>query len=396
MKKNLLLFSIILFIIAPLTGCLNNFGFIDPPCPAQKGEPVIFIEDGAIDELMVPMLLKTMDGKNGNPLVDLKGIILVEGDSWAFPAFQSQFKLNRLIGLDVPIGISKYEGVNPFPTEYRNDCQLMDALPVLNPPGTPKRWTVYDGDILLKDLLTDSDKPVTILLNCGSTALATVLMKNPELKDKIKCLIWMGGVVNPQLGNVVYPVKPPHTLYYCEWNMYWDPTQETDPQVNPSTVGAGWIFNNTAFPIILFPLDMTDLFPVHYQVGVWPVVPNANAVAFHEKLEAQAEQGYRFSQIALDSYNIPYNEEWNNYYCLWDTVCATYIAHPEFYLKLGYDVRVVQNTNPNDPHYLENPRPQGHLDLAENPNSRVKAVLNMIDGVEFAAVYNYMAEQYKR
>ncbi len=390
MRSKIFLIRMLVALIACLTisTCANDSN-------KEKGiEPVIYIQDGAIDEMMVPMLLKTMDGKNGNPNIDLKGVVVVDGDCWAFPTAEVQWKLNALISPDVPVGISTTEAINPFPSGYRNDCLSMDVLPILNPKGTKSHWTVYDGEQLIINILENSPKKVTILLNCGATPVSTVLQKRPDLESKISRMIWMGGAIKPDLGNVVFPLVPteedPQVTYFCEWNMYWDPTDAPDPATGAGGAGAGWLLENTKFPIILFPLDITDSFPLHYNVGTF--VENEDAVAFHEKLVAQADEGYLYSQIALDSYNIPYNETWNNFYCLWDTVSAVYFAHPEYYYM--EKVYVTMETAPS---LLKNPTPSGHINVVgENEGREILYAKQMADGVKKSAVYDYMAAQYKR
>ncbi len=344
---------------------------------AYSAESVIYIQDGAIDELMVPVLLSTMDN------VKLEGIVVVDGDCWAFPTAESQWKINSLISLDVPLGISKAEGVNPFPPKYRNDCLAVNALDILNPPGTKDNWKVYDGEELIAGIIKKATQPVTILLNCGATTLVTVLKKHPDLQKNISRVIWMGGAIAPNVGNVVYPpVGTGGKHYYCEWNMYWDPSDET---------GAGWLLKNAVFPIVLFPLDITDSFPLRFQQKPPSYPKDPTAVAFHDKLADQAKL-YKYSKIVSACYAIEYDNTGNVFYCLWDTVTAVYIAHPEFFKMKNYDIKIVSSGGLGR---VGNLLPEGHL-ITGKGGKKIQVAVGMADGKKISDVYDYMAKQYKR
>jgi len=85
-----------------------------------------------------------------------------------------------------------------------------------------------------------------------------------------------------------------------EWNIFWDP------------VSTEWIFNNTSFPIILFPLDVTN------QAKLAPLMPRLR----EKSLE------FAYSKLAYEGYERTGDEP---YYCMWNVVTSCYIPHPEFF-----------------------------------------------------------------
>lgn len=87
----------------------------------------------------------------------------------------------------------------------------------------------------------------------------------------------------------------------AEWNVFWDPQ------------GADWVFRNTSFPIVLFPLDVTD------QARL--------TKAFEQKLGTQAST-FRYSKLVSKGYALTHSEP---FYEMWNTVITAYWAHPEFF-----------------------------------------------------------------
>ena len=376
-KKNLT------WILGALIACCVINTYADDTVAKKGKTPVIYIHDAAIDEFIVPMLLNTMDN------VDLKGIIIVDGDAWGFIAAEVQWKLNAIIGLDVPVGISSAEGIHPFPSAYRNDCVAMNQLPILNPTDVKSKWTVWDGQKLLENVLKNSSNPVTILLCCGATPVATVLKDHPEYESKIKEIIWMGGAIDKTGGNVV-DMKDQSIRYYCEWNFYWDPTLKENPIFK--TVGAQWLMENTSCPIVLFPLDITDKFPLHFNPGT--KIVNKDAVKFTDALEKNAKFSL-YCDVAYNAYDISLQRAYagkDSFYCLWDTTTAVYLAHPEFFELEDYRISVT--TDNSDPDGLSNPNPDGHITVGQDEVRPIKAAMKLKDGVKPSQVYEYILNQY--
>lgn len=259
---------------------------------------VLLNHDAAIDEYMSTVLLTTMDG------VDLTGVVITNADCVDGPAMQTAWRIQSFVGAsDLPLGLSRARGYNPFPWDYRGDCIKEAELPVLTPVPLHEGWPPYpDGDELLVRLLRDApDASVTLLLTCPMTTLQHALTRHPELAAKVERMIWMGGALDVP-GNLDPTTLPQGVANpYAEWNAFWDPW------------AVDWVLRNTEFPIVVFPLDVTD------QAAITD--------SFMSRLLVQGKR-YRYSNLAYQSYELVSNE---SFYDMWDVVTTCYIPHPEFF-----------------------------------------------------------------
>jgi len=285
-----------------LIKCSGNSPNVSKNKPNPAKTPVIYIHDGAIDEYVAFLLLDSMEN------VDIQAVILVAGDSIAEPAMDAQWKIQSYINKpDIPIALSSARGWNPFPWDYRGQSIQQGNINSLKDLSSNPDWPPYpSGEELLGKLLTKAVKtknPVTLLVNCPLTTLYTVLVKKPELEKGIAKMVWMAGAINVP-GNI-----DPATLptgfgnKKAEWNVFWDP------------VSTEWIFKHTTFPIIDFPLDVTDKAKI--------------AEKFVSKLKEQSLK-YKYSRLAFESYSLVYNFSDSNktYYEMWDVLTTSYIARP--------------------------------------------------------------------
>lgn len=259
--------------------------------------PVILLHDAAIDEYMATILLTTMTG------VDLRAIVVVNGDCITTPAMNAAWRIQQFIGrTDIPLGLSAARGYNPFPWQYRGDCIRQDGLAplqALQPLATPYR----DGDALLREVLREATAPVTVLCTGPLTPLAMLLEREEgaALLAKIGRVVWMGGALEVS-GNLDPQTLPPGVANpYAEWNVFWDP------------FAADRVFRDTTFPITLFPLDITNTAAI--------------TASFMSRLLVNAKQS-RVSDLAYQSYELVASE---SFYDLWDVTAAVWLARPDLY-----------------------------------------------------------------
>jgi purine nucleosidase len=316
--------------------------------PVQK-TPVILVHDAAIDEFMSVLLLTTM------PEVDLLGIVVVNADCLAAPAMSVSWKLNAFTRQSIPVGLSNARGLNPFPWEYRGDCVKVDELAILKSYAPNPEWPPYpDGDVLLTQLLSQATTPVTLLVTSPLTPVAHVLQKNPALAKNVARLVWMGGAID--VGGNLDPstVPPPTWNPYAEWNAFWDPD------------AVSWVFQNTQFPIVLFPLDITN------QAAITP--------AFMDSLAQQAKSA-SYSALAYQSYYLVATEA---FYDMWDVVTTCWLTRADLFqppstLRLTIDTALGG--------------PMGTLRVA--PAGReVSVVFNFAD--DGTGFYDYVLQQFNR
>jgi purine nucleosidase len=257
---------------------------------------VILIHDGAIDEYMATMLLLTMRS------VNLEGIVVVPGNCLPEIGMQTAWKIQSFLGRpDIPLCLSGSRAFNPFPWDYRQDCIRQANVPALQSYGPNPDWPPYpSAEEWLHGYFRTLEGKVTVLCLCPLTPLVDLFEELPEARDKIDRLVWMGGALDVA-GNL-----DPNTLPalvanpYAEWNIFWDPAAVAN------------IFANTEFPIVLFPLDITN----HAKVSD----------EFLSKLLVKSKI-HRFADLAYQSYRAASG----SFYCMWDTTATAYLAQPKLF-----------------------------------------------------------------
>jgi len=313
--------------------------------------PVVFIHGGAIDDNVSYLLLTTMRN------VDVKAVIVTNTDSVVDYAVQTQWKTQIYINdSEMPVGLSSARGWNSFPWLYRSDSIRQNNIEVFSEIKDKQDWPPFpSGDKILNEILSAAVKektPVTVLITCPITTVSDLLKKNPGLEKGIERLIWMGGAIRVK-GNLDKDTIPAEVANSeAEWNVFWDP------------YGVDWIFNNTSFPIYLFPLDVTNQVPL--------------TQSFKKKLQSQAAD-FRYSRLTHQSYQLTVDEP---FYEMWNTVTTAYLDHPEFF----------DEPTPLKLNVITGGFNQGALKI--NPNGRLVNVIFNIQQKE--RFYEYVLEQFKR
>ena len=320
----------------------------------MTNETVLFNHDAAIDEFMAAVLLTTMEN------VDYKGSVIMNADCIYNFAMQAQWKIQDFLSLDQtanPIYLSRARQWNSFPWSYRGDCIKENNIDCLKSIPNNAAWPPYpNGDDYMVNVLSQAlaeGQKITMLVNCPMTTLRNVLEANPDLKEAIGRLIWMGGAINVE-GNLdpnTIPVEVANPK--AEWNAFCDPH------------AIKWVFDNTSFPIILFPLDVTD------QAAI--------TKSFMARLKEQSRTS-EYSKLAYQSYDLVASEA---FYDMWDVVTTCYIPHPEF-----FDPPTIMNLNIVTEDYW-----QGTLEQTTEGGREVSVVLNLCQPDAF---YDYVLNQFNR
>ena len=148
-----------------------------------------------------------------------------------------------------PIGCGSewpLDGYASYPTAWRQTgSDMMGEAPAndINKRSYP------DAPKLLSTLLEKASAPVEILAIGSMTNIATVITARPELKQKIRRIISMGGAVDVPGNLRVHGFTGELTNTLAEWNFYIDPL-------------AGKIVLESGIPITLVPLDATNKVPL--------------------------------------------------------------------------------------------------------------------------------------
>jgi purine nucleosidase len=258
---------------------------------------VILVHDGSIDEYMATLLLFSIEN------VIIEGIVIVAGNCLPDIGMQTAWKIQAFADRrDIPLTLSSARGFNPFPWEYREDCIRQGNVPALQMYAPHSQWPPFpDADVWLKNYFATVDGKVTIVCLCPLTPLATLFKESPDAQEHIEELIWMGGALNVA-GNLDPATLPPVTANpYAEWNIFWDPA------------AADYVFENTTFPLLLFPLDLTNSAKI--------------TSAFLQDMLLRGKK-YRQADLAYQSYRATTGA----FYCMWDVATVAYLGRPELYV----------------------------------------------------------------
>jgi purine nucleosidase len=248
--------------------------------------------DGAIDDILSQLLLLTMENK------EVIGINVTAADCFIEPALESTYKILQLFGKqNIEIGRSDYNGINAFPNEWRARPEIINALPMLiNLPHSPDPYGYLEAAELLVNKLISADKEVSIIITGPCSNLVRAIKKEPQIKEKIKKVVWMGGAFRTR-GNV-------QTYQHngaAEWNVYWDPKSSKE------------LFELN-LPLTCIPLDVTNHVPVTKE--------------FLSKLANQIN--FKFSNLAGQLWALTIDTIPSYYYTyfMWDILATSYLAIP--------------------------------------------------------------------
>ncbi|WP_182882142.1 nucleoside hydrolase [Microbispora sp. H10949] len=256
-----------------------------------RARRVLFDHDGAPDDLLALLLLTQYDN------VDLRGIAVTPADCLPAPALSATRKILDLTGEDVPTAVGVLPGRNPFPLAWRIDALRADALPVLNQKDhTTAGAEGPPAHEQLAAWLTRAPDPVTVLATGPLTNLAWCLENHPEVESRIEEVVFMGGALDVD-GNV----RQPGHDGTAEWNLFWDP-------------GAAKRVFDSAVPITMFPLDVTNRVPVTAELA------RTFGRSYGDHLSDLAGSLLALTFGTLETTGLAY--------CLWDSLTASYLAEP--------------------------------------------------------------------
>lgn len=308
----------------------------------REPTPTILDHDGSVDDLMALLLLLAL------PDVDLRAVIVTEGDCYIEPAVSATSSILRLADRPhVPIGQSAARPVNPMPAQWRAASWVVDNLPILQATQNGRRAKVLGGERLMADVLRSTDRPVTLVVTGPLSCLAAVLEREPKLSGSVGRLVWMGGALRVA-GNVSPFTELSHDGS-AEWNAYWD----------PPAVDAIW---RTDLDLTICPLDATD------RSGLQPRELTTGLLDLRE---------HRFGELAGQAYALV--SHLRDYY-MWDVTTVGYLAWPSIYRVERLTTRM----------HVAGPS-EGRIEI--DPDGRVADVITSVDA---GALRARLLEQWAR
>jgi len=302
---------------------------------------VLMDHDGGVDDYLSTILLMTMDH------LDVLGIVVTPADCYIQPAVSATRKILDLMGRhDVPVAESTVRGLNPFPRIFRRDAFSVDHFPILNEREALRTRLVDEtGQAFMARVLGEAKEPVTLLVTGPLTTVAAALDLSPTIEPNIRQIVWMGGALNVP-GNIGKVIEGGQDSS-AEWNVYWDPI-------------AAYQIWKTNIPIILCPLDITNLVPI--------------TQAFVLKLARQRR--YPISDLAGMCYALVMHQD----YFAWDVLTTAYLGKPEIFELREWETELI----PKGPS-------QGRTRIA--PGGRRIKALHKVDLEQF---YAYVFQQWSR
>lgn len=312
--------------------------------PMIEKELVFMEHDGAVDDILSQLLLMTMEDK------EIIGINVTPADCFIEPATESTYKLLQLFAKEnIPIGRSDIRGVNAFPSEWRAKPEIINALPMLiKLPSPPDPYEYQEASRLLATRLIEANRQVTIIMTGPCSNLVQAIKDFPEIREKIKEIVWMGGAFRTQ-GNV-------QTYQHdstAEWNIFWDPKNSKE-------------LIEMDLPLICIPLDVTNKVPV--------------TKLFLTKLAEQSD--FQLSNLAGQLWALTIDTIPNYYYTyfMWDILATSYLAIPDEFIleKIKVSVSV---------------RPPNEGQTKIDPNGHE---ITIATDVNIDAFYDYILKQFKK
>lgn len=275
----------------------------------MKEKRLVFMEhDGAIDDIIAQVLLLTMSD------VEVLGINVTPADCYIKPAIESTYKiLVKLKRTEIPIGRCDLNGVNNFPQDWRGKPAIINMLPdLINIPYSLNLYNLTSAYDLLTNVLETTVIPITILVTGPCSNIVKVLEAKPDLRNRIKQIIWMAGAFNSGGNVLTYDHNGS-----AEWNIYWDP------------ISAYKLFK-MELPLTCIPLDVTN------KVLVKKSFLSALAAKDKNNLSNLICQLWALTVDTIPSY-------YYTYY-MWDVLATSFLAIEEHFIIKN--VRAKLNNRP--------------------------------------------------
>lgn len=292
----------------------------------------VFLDhDGGVDDLLALLFVSSMDEAR------LIGVNVTPADCYPDHAAEASRKILKLMGhSEVEVATSKVRGINAFPDMWRAQPQIINAFPqLLNINESRKNQSREEGTQMIFRHLKQCPEPVSYLMTGPCTTLVKALKQEPSIREKIKEIIWMAGAIHVH-GNV-------RTYTHngsAEWNVYWD------------AESAQWLLQQN-LPLILVPLDATNLVPVHTD--------------FLAKMAAQST--YEVSNLASLCWAVTVNTipGYDYLYHMWDVLASVYVGRPAFFTTETMELEV-STSLPNEGETLEKPGSGNRVQVVKTVN----------------------------
>jgi len=182
-------------------------------------------------------------------------------------------------------------------------------------PKTNQKLKEINALELMYQIINSSTEKIILLCIGPLTNFANLLLKYPQIKEKIERIYIMGGAVDVK-GNIQDVSKSIENLY-AEWNIYCDPH-------------AANIVFQSGISIVLIPLDVTNTLPITPEF-VHKLKQNQDNKICRFLVKIMKRFGKR-----IEKGNI----------ALWDLIAAVIIKAEEIYKTETRQIRIIEREGP--------------------------------------------------
>jgi len=309
--------------------------------------PIILDNDAADDLIGLIDLIS-------NPKVNLLGVTIVgTGEVDGLTGAQNVADVCQFLGkpaMPIAYGNNKPCDINalPFPDDVRQSVNHF-----LQGKGIPKNQTpnITDSAVLLiKKLLIQSQRKVTIIATGPLTNVAEFIIQYPTLKEKIEKIVIMGGAIDVK-GNV-QALHPNSKEEHVELNFAADPA------------AVDLVFKSQV-PILLVPLDLTNQVPITKE--------------FYQALARQKQPGLiLIHQLYADLLKSCRDEnEFFENFCLWDPLAVRVAIEPQLVVTEKVALSVDAQTGRIDREKLQSKT--GSIDAAMHLHHKEKFLMSYLE-----------------
>ncbi|MHB8132695.1 MAG: nucleoside hydrolase [Anaerolineaceae bacterium] len=300
---------------------------------------LIYDDDGSLDGMAALLYLLSY------PEISIQAINISYGEAHPDLYVQHMGKVLDSFGIrDIPLGAGQdmpLAGGTPFPDWLRQLSDNFWNYPLSN---ADKTYPFQNAPELIVSSINLASEPVTIFLSGPFTNLAQALRLDPEIKNNISAVYFMGGAVYVP-GNIKN-LTPDSDNQVAEWNII------ADPQAAKEIFESG-------LKLTMVPLDAT------------------NQVLFSKKDLRPWNHGGEKANMVADLYNSMFNRFGFKTTEIFDLTAAVIMTEPDSCVFQQLHLDVITDVGSTLGQTIIDPNSEPNIHVCLEPNvKQIKKNLN--------------------